>query len=102
MSSFKVLTPALAAAAIEIELSGRFVTSAGAAVTPGQQGAFGSEPIGAAFADMSTRAQEATTELEHTVQMLSRNVAAAAIGYLVTDQGIAAISELHRYGGFKP
>ena len=88
MSTFKVLTPTLAAAAVEIDATTAYVRSAGAAASPAQQGAFGSEEIGAAFAAMCGRVQQATEELEQTVGMLSSNVAAASMGYLVTDQGI--------------
>jgi hypothetical protein len=98
MSTFKVLTPALAAAAIEIELTASYASSAGSAATPGQLGAFGNESIGVAFAGMCVRAQQATTELEQTARMLSQNVAAAAMGYLVTDQGVVKMTELP---GFK-
>jgi hypothetical protein len=99
MSSFAVLTPTLAAAAVAIEATGAYVGSAGAAASSGQQGAFGAEPIGDAFAGMCVRAQQATAELQQTIGMLSRNVAAAAAGYLVTDRGIVAMSELR---GFTP
>jgi hypothetical protein len=97
MSSFQVMTPTLAAAAAEIYATADHVGSAGSAIPTAQQGAFGSEAIGAAFGDMCVRAHEATAELEQTLGMLSRNVAAASVGYLVTDQGIVAIARL----GFK-
>jgi hypothetical protein len=98
VSTFTVLTPTLAAAAIEIELTSSYVSSAGSGVSAAQAGAFGGEPIGAAFLGMCNRAQQATAELEQTIEMLSRNVAAAALGYLVTDQGVVAMSMLP---GFK-
>src|SRR5579875_3128120 len=85
-----VHTPALAAAALTIDLSAGSVSSANsaAASAAAQSGAFGGEPIGAAYDAMCSRAQAATSELESTIRSLSRNVAAAAVGYLVTDRGV--------------
>jgi uncharacterized protein YukE len=100
MSGFTVKTPALAAAALTIDATTGSVRSAQSAASSasGQSGAFGGEPIGGAFDSMCTRAQAAIRELEQTMQSLSRNVAAAAVGYLVTDQGIVPTSALP---GFK-
>ena len=100
MSSFTVHTPALAAAAMTISTTAASVSSArsAAASASGQAGAFGGEPIGGAFSAMCSRAQQATGELEQTMRSLSGNVAAAAVGYLVTDQGIVPTSALP---GFK-
>lgn len=104
MSSFTVHTPTLAVAAVTISTTAASVTAAqsAAASAAGQEGAFGGEPIGSAFASMCTRAQTAMSDLEQTLHSLSGNVAAAAVGYLVTDQGVVPISALHEYGGFKP
>jgi uncharacterized protein YukE len=90
MSSFTVHTPALAAAALAISANAGTVGSAksAAASAAGSAGSFGGEPIGAAFSDMCSRAQEAMEALETTMQSLSHNVAAASVGYLVTDQGV--------------
>jgi hypothetical protein len=100
MSSFTVSTPALAAAALAI--SGK-AASAGDAHSAAQSaagaaGAFGGEPIGGAFIDMCSRAQDATAALQTTMESLSKNVAAASVGYLVTDQGIVPTKALP---GFK-
>jgi hypothetical protein len=99
VSSFTVVTPSLAAAAAQIDACAALAAAAGAALLAGQGAAFGSEPIAGAFAGMCARARSATAELDQTVAMLSRNVAAAAVGYLVTDRGIVAESALP---GFKP
>lgn len=100
MSSLTVNTPALAAAALAISAN---ATSVGDAQSAAQSasaafGAFGGEPIGAAFLDMCTRAQTATGALQTTMESLSRNVAAASVGYLVTDQGVVPTKALP---GFK-
>ena len=94
MSTFSVLTPALVVASSEIYKTGIYATEAALAASPSSQGAFGSEPIGDAFAVMCGNAQQAMEELAQTVGMLSRNVAAAGVGYLVTDQGIVPIAAI--------
>jgi hypothetical protein len=101
MSYFKVVTPTLAAASLMIDGNAESVRSAGSSASSaaGQQGAFASEQIAGAFAAMCVRAQHATEELEGTMRELSRNVAAAAVGYLVTDRGIVPIRDMP---GFKP
>jgi hypothetical protein len=101
MSTFRVQTPALAAAAVMIGGTGSAAGTANraAASAAGQAGAFGGEPITSAFLGMCSRAQQATAELETTVGALSQNVAAAAVGYLVTDRGVVPIKHLM---GFKP
>ena len=98
---FTVETQTLAAAAQMIAGAGRLAGSAQAAAASvaGSEGAFGNEPIAAAFLEMCGRAQEATGEIEGTLQTLSHNVAAAALGYLVTDRGVVA---MYRLPGFKP
>jgi hypothetical protein len=100
MSSFTVHTPALAAAALAISGNARNVGDArsAAASAAGSAGSFGGEPIQASFTDMCTRAQDAAQALETTMQSLSHNVAAASVGYLVTDQGIVPTNALP---GFK-
>lgn len=94
MSSFTVHTPVLAAAALIIEAGARSAGDArsAAASAAGQAGAFGGEPIGGAYGAMCARAQAAVQELETTMHALSANVAAAAVGYLVTDQGVIPIT----------
>ena len=99
MSRIEVIPLALTVAAGEIDRAATLASVAGDALTGSQVGAFGSEPIAAAFAGMQGRAQQATQELAQTVGMLSRNVAAAAQGYLVTDHGIVAEAALP---GFQP
>ena len=101
MSSFTVHTPALAAAALAISANANSVGDANSAAqsASGAAGSFGGEPIGAAFIDMCIRAQEATQALQTTMQSLSHNVAAASVGYLVTDQGIVPTKALP---GFTP
>lgn len=102
MSSFTVLTPTLEKASVMIDRTTGHVSSAGAAVSPGQAAAFGSEPIGAAFGAMCGRVQQVTGEIEQTVGQLSTNVMMASIGYLQTDQGILSLAMLHEFGGIKP
>ena len=101
MSSLTVHTPALAAAALAISANAGSVgdakTAAGSAA--GAAGSFGGESIGGAFSDLCTRAQDAMGSLEATMNSLSRNVAAASVGYLVTDQGVVPTKMLP---GFKP
>jgi hypothetical protein len=101
MSSFTVNTPALAAAALTISVNAGSVGDARSAAqsASGAAGAFGGEPIGAAFLDMCSRAQDATSALQATMESLARNTAAAATGYLVTDQGVVPTKALP---GFKP
>jgi hypothetical protein len=101
MSKLHVNTPALAAAAVTIGATGGAANDAhqAASSASGQAGAFGGEPITGAFLNMCSRAQQATAELETTVTSLSRNVAAAAVGYLVTDRGVVPVKALP---GFKP
>jgi hypothetical protein len=100
MSSFTVHTPALAAAALAISGNAGSVGEAKSAAqsAAGSAGSFGGEPIGGAFINMCTRAQSAMDELQTTMESLSRNVAAASVGYLVTDQGIVPTKDLP---GFK-
>ncbi len=100
MSSFTVHTPALAAAALAISANANSVGDANnaAAAASGAAGSFGGEPIQAVFSDMCIRAQTATQALQTTMQSLSHNVAAASVGYLVTDQGIVPTTALP---GFK-
>jgi hypothetical protein len=47
---------------------------------------------------MCSRAQDATAAVQTTMEALSKNVAAASVGYLVTDQGIVPTKALP---GFK-
>jgi uncharacterized protein YukE len=100
MTSFTVKTPVLAAAAITIETTAATVGNARSAASSaaGAAGAFGGESIGGAFTSMCSRAQQATEELETVMHSLSRNVASAAVGYLVTDQGIVPTNAMP---GFK-
>lgn len=97
-----MITPTLAAAAMLIDGTADHASSAGTAVSVGQEAAFGSEPIGVAFGAMCARAQLASTDLEQTVRELSSNVGMASIGYLQTDNGIISIAALQYFGGFKP
>jgi len=101
LSTFSVQTPALAAAALRIHASADTVGSAlSAAVSAsGQAGAFGGEPIEAAYIAMCARAQTAMQEIEATIHDLAGNVAAAAVGYIVTDQGVVPVKDLF---GAKP
>lgn len=48
---------------------------------------------------MCARAQTAMEEIERTVHQLAANVAAAAVGYIVTDRGIVPVKDLF---GAKP
>src|SRR5947209_3060379 len=73
MSSFTVHTPALAAAALTISANAGSVSDATTAALSASAaaGAFGGEPIGAAFLDMCSRAQTATQALQTTMESLS-------------------------------
>lgn len=104
MSEFAVETEQLAAAAPVIGAAALVARSAqgGVASAAGNEAAFGAEPIGAAFADMCGRAQQAIGELQETTETLSRNVAAAGMGYLNTERGIVPTYALHVFGGFQP
>jgi hypothetical protein len=53
----------------------------------GGAGAFGGEPAGAAFGSMCERASDALGSIASTLDELSNNTAAAAAGYVVTDNG---------------
>lgn len=103
MTEFRVVPEGLASAAPVIGTAARAAGSARnlAASVAGQEGAFGSEPIGAVFADMCGRAQAASGELEQAAEALSRNVAMASVGYLNTDRGVVSMYALMSYG-FKP
>lgn len=48
---------------------------------------------------MCARAQTAMQEIEATIHDLAGNVAAAAVGYIVTDQGVVPVKDLF---GAKP
>lgn len=104
MSEFRVATEQLAAAAPVIGAAALVARSAqaGVAAAAGSQGAFGAEPIGAVFAEMCGRAEQAVAELQQTTEALSRNVAAAGQGYLNTERGIVPTYALHVFGGFVP
>jgi uncharacterized protein YukE len=99
MSQFSVNPEVLNAAATTIATTTSGVTTARSAAqsASGQAGAFGGEPIGAAFLAMCSRAQAATTELETTMQSLARNVEAAALGYVVTDRGVVPAKALEAF-----
>lgn len=100
MGQIRVQTPELAVAASVIGGTARSAEAAHAAAASarGDEAAFGGEPIGATFASMCENASQATAELAHTIDSLSRNVAAASLGYLTTDQGVVPIKALP---GFK-
>jgi hypothetical protein len=100
MPSFTVNTPALAAAALTISTTGSSLGNARSAASSAStsSGSFGGEAIAASFMEMCTRAAQAMDALETTVQSLSRNVAAASVGYLVTDHGIVPTKQIP---GFK-
>lgn len=106
MSALTVVTPALAAASVQINSTAACAASARAAAVAaaGQSGAFGGEPIGAIFLDMCSRAQTAMSEIETTVQSLATNVGAAALGYLITDRGVIPEAKLpgHNLPGYRP
>jgi hypothetical protein len=96
MATFSVQTPALAAAAIRINGAATTGQSASSAVQSleGYAGGFEGEPIGAAYLAMAGRAATAVDDLVGIMQALSRNVAAASAGYLVTDQGVVPFKDL--------
>jgi nicotinamide mononucleotide (NMN) deamidase PncC len=104
LAEFKVATEQLAAAAPVIAAAALVARSAqaGVASAAGSEGAFGAEPIGAVFAAMCARAEQAVAELQQTTETLSRNVGAAGQGYLNTERGIIPTYALHTLGGFQP
>jgi uncharacterized protein YukE len=96
MATFSVQTPALAAAALRISGTASTAETATTAADSlaNYAGAFEGEPIGAAWLQMSDRASTAVAHLVTILDSLSRNVAAASAGYLVTDQGVVPFKDL--------
>lgn len=104
MSQFSVATEQLALAAPVIGAAADHAHAGqqDLATAAGNQPAFGSELIGGPFAEMCSRAQQAIGEIEQTAGSLAANVAAAGLGYLVTDQGIVPTRALHTFSGRQP
>lgn len=72
----------IANASIGAELAARQIRGAGQS-----GGAFGGEPAGAAFTGACTRGASAVESISAALEQLAINTAAAAEGYVVTDQG---------------
>lgn len=100
MGQIEVQTPELAVAAIAIGRLSNEIEAARSAMSSaqGESGAFGGEPIGAAFDTMCSAANSATAEYEQTISQLSVNVARASAGYVTTDEGVIPVSVLGREG----
>lgn len=100
MPQIKVQTPELALAASAIGSTSADVQSAQSSIGSAQAeaGAFGGEPIGAAFLNMCSQASRATAEYGQVVSELSQNVAMAALGYVNTDEGVIPVSSLGEAG----
>lgn len=88
--TIRVTSDALALAAVRISTSADAVERALAKLSQaaGEEPSFGGEQAGGAFAGTCVRARSALGEIQSTSQQLSTNTAAAAEGYLVTDQGV--------------
>lgn len=72
----------IANASIEADLAAGQIRSAG-----GSAGAFGGEPAGDAFTSACTRGASAVSSIADALEQLAVNTAAAAEGYVITDQG---------------
>lgn len=96
MSQIQVQTPELAVAAAVIGKLGSDFDAARSAISAaqGEGGAFGDEPIAGAFESMCSRALQATGEFDQTLSSLSRNVGAASMGYVTTDEGVIPVKTL--------
>lgn len=92
MTSFQVVPAELSSASSLIGSAGDVVTGAesAAASAQGMAGAFGGEPIEAAFTAACGRAVVAINALATTIGTLANCVQAAGEGYLITDHGIIA------------
>lgn len=77
------------------QLGATMVRSAGA-----DAGAFGGEPVGAAFSGACSRGGDALGSISDALTQLSRNTAAAGEGYVMTDRG-AIPSEFGLSRGFE-
>jgi uncharacterized protein YukE len=88
--TIKAETAALQTAAGMIAVAGGTMQDAVGrvdAATSVGSGAFGGEPAGAAFDSMAGRASDALQSIANVLGDLATNTAAAAQGYIVTDQG---------------
>lgn len=65
-------------------------------------GAFGGEPIGAAFSAMAERALTAASAIVDTTNQLASNTGAAVYGYIVTDKGAIPSSRRIIHGAELP
>lgn len=103
MSSFTVDSDLLAAAAPVIRLAATNAGDGSKQVrhTRSNADAFGNEPILEVFLNMTVHADEALGAIEETTGALAANVAAAALGYLHTDEGVAWTLGLSSWGDLK-
>src|SRR4051794_22239622 len=97
MGDIKVQHESMAHGAAAIHAGAGELTNAMAALRDAQAagGAFGGEAPGEAFFSAVAAGASALRELESTVDALSQNVAAAAVGYLTTDFGVIPERMLH-------
>jgi hypothetical protein len=100
MGKIQVETPELAAASALIGQLSSEIQDAQSAVSSaeGAAGAFGGEPIGAAFEAMCGQASRALSAYDGTIKALSRNVGMASLGYVSTDEGVIPVSKLGKEG----
>lgn len=98
--SIRVQTTALTAAASVISTAGASARLAEgrARTADAATGAFGGEPAGEAFGGACMRAISALGSIGDTLDGLATSTAAAAEGYVVTDQG-AMVSKFGQLGG---
>ena len=96
MGEIRVQTPELAVAATAITSVAGELGEAGGAVrsAQGQAAACGSGPVAAALSNVCAQAAQATAEYQSTVSQLADNVAAAALGYVNTDEGVIPVKLL--------
>jgi hypothetical protein len=92
MTSFQVVPAELSGASTLIRSAGDVLSAAESAAVSAQAmgGAFGGEPIEAAFDAACGRAVAALGALVTTIGTLANCVQAAGEGYLITDHGIIA------------
>jgi uncharacterized protein YukE len=92
----RVQTPELGVAATAItSVAGELGEAQGAVRSAqGQAGSFGGGPVAAAFSNVCSQAARAAGEYESTATQLADNVAAAALGYVNTDEGVIPVKLL--------
>jgi phage-related minor tail protein len=102
MAQINVVAPELALGAQAIGRQSSEIAAAKSAIgtAEGEAGAFGGEPIAAAFTTMCSNASDSLEQYGDVLTQLSQNVALAALGYVNTDEGVIPVTTLSDpYGG---